>query len=114
MANEHIQRRLAAILAADVVGYSRLMERDETRTLTGLKARWKEVLEPLVERHRGRVFKRMGDGVLVEFSRAVSAVECAADLQRPMIAAKGDLPAAPRIVLPRGCHLRPLVGEGTH
>src|SRR3546814_1738844 len=73
MANEHIQRRLAAILAADVVGYSRLMERDETSTLTGLKARWKEVLEPLVERHRGRVFKRMGDGVLVEFSSAVSA-----------------------------------------
>src|SRR3546814_7490140 len=79
MANEHIQRRLAAILAADVVGYSRLMERDETSTLTGLKARWKEVLEPLVERHRGRVFKRMGDGVLVEFSSAVSAVECAAE-----------------------------------
>src|SRR3546814_15160323 len=84
MANEHIQRRLAAILAADVVGYSRLMERDETSTLTGLKARWKEVPEPLVERHRGRRFQRMGDGVPVELSSAVSAVQCAAapDRQR--------------------------------
>src|SRR3546814_9016369 len=113
MANEHIQRRLAAILAADVVGYSRLMERDETSTLTGLKARWKEVLEPLVERHRGRVFKRMGDGVLVEFSSAVSAVECAAELQRAMIAANGDLPVDQRIVLRVGVNLGDVMVDGS-
>lgn len=113
MANESIQRRLAAILAADVVGYSRLMERDETSTLTGLKARWKEVLEPLVERHRGRVFKRMGDGVLVEFSSAVSAVECAAELQQAMIAANGDLPVDQRIVLRVGVNLGDVMVDGS-
>ena len=66
MADERAQRRLAAILAADVVGYSRLMERDEAGTLTVLKSRRKEVLEPLVARHQGRIFKVAGDGVLVE------------------------------------------------
>ena len=72
-----MERRLAAILAADVVGYSRLMERDEAGTLAVLKSRRKEVLEPLVARYRGRVFKIAGDGVLVEFASAVHAIQCA-------------------------------------
>lgn len=80
MTNERIQRRLVAILAADVVGYSRLMEQDETATLTELKVRWSEVVEPLVARHTGRIFKRIGDGMLVEFGSAVDAVECAVEL----------------------------------
>jgi class 3 adenylate cyclase len=81
MAEERAQRRLAAILTADVVGYSRLMERDERRTLASLKSRRKEVLEPLVAFHEGRIFKVTGDGTLVEFASAVNAVECAvADL----------------------------------
>jgi class 3 adenylate cyclase len=67
------QRRLAAILAADVVRYSRLMEVDEAGTLAALKARRKEVLEPLVAKHQGRVFKVTGNGVLVEFASAVNA-----------------------------------------
>jgi len=113
MANERIQRRLAAILAADVVGYSRLMERDEAGTLTGLKARWKEVLDPLVERHLGRVFKQMGDGVLVEFSSAVSAVECAAELQQAMTVANRDLPADSRIVLRIGVNLGDVMVDGS-
>ncbi|NGO52758.1 adenylate/guanylate cyclase domain-containing protein [Allomesorhizobium camelthorni] len=105
MANESIRRRLAAILAADVVGYSRLMERDEKSTHTLLMARWKEVLEPLVEQHQGRVFKRTGDGVFVEFGSAVNAVECAAALQGAMDAANEDMPEDRAIVLRVGVNL---------
>ncbi|NGO50931.1 adenylate/guanylate cyclase domain-containing protein [Allomesorhizobium camelthorni] len=105
MATEHIRRRLAAILAADVVGYSRLMERDETATHTALTARWKEVLDPLVEQHQGRVFKRTGDGVFVEFGSAVNAVECAAALQGAMDAANEDMPEDRAIVLRVGVNL---------
>jgi class 3 adenylate cyclase len=81
MAEQRVQRRLAAILAADVVGYSRLMEADEAGTLAALKARRRDVLDPLVAKHQGRVFKTTGDGVLVEFASAVNAVQCAVDLQ---------------------------------
>src|SRR4029453_602016 len=77
MAEDRVQRRLAAILAADVVGYSQLMGEDEAGTLAALKARRKHVLEPLVNRHRGRIFKVTGDGVLVEFTSAVNAGQCA-------------------------------------
>src|SRR5262245_46717991 len=77
MAEERVQRRLAAILAAEVVGFSRMMEADEAGTLATLKARRKDVLEPLVAKHQGRVFKVTGDGVLVEFASAVNAVQCA-------------------------------------
>src|SRR5215475_8331113 len=99
MAEERVRRRLAAILAADVVGYSRLMELDEAGTLAILKARRKEVLEPLVARHQGRVFKVSGDGVLVQFDSAVNAVKCAIDLQGGMAAANGELPDDRHIVL---------------
>ena len=92
MAEERTQRRLAAILAADVVGYSRLMEADEAGTLAALKARRKEVLEPLVAKHQGRIFKVTGDGVLVEFASAVNAVQCAVDLQQGMAAANARRP----------------------
>jgi adenylate cyclase len=78
MSEERTQRRLAAILAADVVGYSQLMERDEASTLAVLKARRTEVFEPAVARHAGRIFKEIGDALLVEFASAVNAVECAA------------------------------------
>ena len=69
MAEERTQRRLAAILAADVVGFSRLMEADEAGTMAALKARRRDVLDPLVDKHQGRIFKTTGDGVLVEFGR---------------------------------------------
>jgi adenylate cyclase len=85
MAEERSQRRLAAILAADVVGYSRLMEQDEAGTLALLKSRLKQVLEPLVAEHQGRVFKSTGDGVLVEFGSAVNAVQCAVELQQKRV-----------------------------
>ena len=84
MAEERAQRRLAAILAADVVGYSRLMQADEAGTLAALKARRRDILQPLVAKHHGRVVKVMGDGVLVEFASAVNAVACAVELQAAM------------------------------
>src|SRR5215469_8333876 len=108
-----MERRLAAILAADVVGYSRLMEQDEAGTLTVLKSRRKEVLEPLVTRHRGRVFKIAGDGVLVEFGSAVNAVQCAIDLQKGMSAANAELPPDRHIVLRVGVNLGDVMVEGS-
>jgi TolB-like protein/class 3 adenylate cyclase len=113
MAEERIQRRLAAILAADVVGYSRLMERDEAGTLTALKARRSEVLKPTVSQHHGRVVKFMGDGVLIEFPSAVDAVECAVRLQEAMETANSGLLEDKRIVLRIGINLGDVVVEGT-
>jgi TolB-like protein len=106
-----MERRLAAILAADVVGYSRLMEVDEAGTLTTLKARRKGVLEPLVAKHHGRIFKITGDGVLVEFASAVNAVQCAVDLQEGMAAANADLLADRHIVLRIGVNLGDVMVE---
>jgi TolB-like protein len=113
MAEERVQRRLAAILAADVVGYSRLMESDEAGTLAALKARRKSVLEPLVARHQGRVFKVTGDGVLVEFGSAVNAVQCAVDLQQSMAAANSDQPEERHIVLRIGINLGDVMVDGS-
>jgi adenylate cyclase len=113
MPKDPIQRRLVAILAADVVGYSRLMERDETSTLTELKGRWNDVVEPLVAAHRGRIFKRIGDGMLVEFSSAVAAVECAVEVQKALAAANEDAPADRHIVLRIGVNLGDVMVEGS-
>ena len=79
-----MQRKLAAILAADVVGYSRLMSEDEAGTMMTLRSRRKEILEPAVAQRHGRIFKLMGDCVFVEFASAVNAVACAIDLQKGM------------------------------
>lgn len=77
-----MERKLCAILAADVVGYSTLMERDGAGTFELLRAGRKELFEPEIARHHGRIFKLMGDGMLVEFGSVVDAVECAVSLQR--------------------------------
>ena len=77
MADKRVQRRLAAILAADVVGYSRLMSRDETGTLARLKTIRHEIVDPAIADRSGRLVKLMGDGALVEFASAVDAVHCA-------------------------------------
>ena len=79
-----MERRLSAIMAADVVGYSRLMGENEVGTLTALKQHRSELIDPAIAKHRGRTFKLTGDGMLIEFSSVVSAVECAADIQREM------------------------------
>ncbi|PAQ03331.1 adenylate/guanylate cyclase domain-containing protein [Mesorhizobium mediterraneum] len=112
MAEERVQRRLAAILAADVVGYSRLMERDEAGTLVAIKSRRKDILQPLLAKHNGRIVKLMGDGVLVEFASAVNAVQCAVELQNAMAAANADVPQDSRIVLRVGINLGDVMVEG--
>src|SRR5215211_6869683 len=98
-------RRLAAVLIADVVGYSRLMEADEAGTLVALKLRRTNILDPVVREHGGRVVKLMGDGVLVEFASAVGAVTAALELQRRMADANEVLPEDRRVVLRVGVNL---------
>ena len=84
MAEERLQRRLAAILSADVVGYSRLMGIDEAGTLARLKTLRRDLIDPKIDAHSGRIVKLMGDGVLVEFGSAVDAVTCAIEIQRQL------------------------------
>ncbi len=108
-----MERRLAAILAADVVGYSRLMEADEVGTLTALKDRRRNVLMPLLTRHHGRIVKLTGDGVLIEFTSAVNAVQCAVELQQGMSAANGDVPHDRLVELRIGINLGDVLVEGT-
>jgi TolB-like protein/Tfp pilus assembly protein PilF len=107
-----LERRLAAILAADVVGYTRLMELDEAGTLDTLKQRRKGILEPLVVEHHGRIVKVMGDGVLVEFGSAVNAVACAIDLQKGMATANAGVSEDRQIVLRVGVNLCDVIVEG--
>ena len=90
-------RRLAAILAADVAGYSRLMGADEEGTLERLKAHRRQLIDPKIAEHRGRIVKTTGDGVLAEFASIVDAVRCAAEVQRGMIDREPDLPDEKRI-----------------
>jgi TolB-like protein len=107
------QRRLAAVLVADVVGYSRLMEADEAGTLAALRERRKEIVEPIVRENGGRIVKFLGDGVLVEFASAVNALKCALDLQKRMAEANEKLPDHRQIVLRIGINLGEVVGEGS-
>ncbi len=106
------ERRLTTILAADVVGYSRMMGEDEAGTLAALKQRRHDVLAPLVKQHGGRIFKLMGDGVLVEFPSVVNAVQCAVEVQKGMLAANAGLPAERQIVLRIGVNLGDVIVEG--
>ncbi len=92
MTGERVIRRLAAILAADVVGYSRLMGHDEDGTLARLKAHRTERLEPTLARHRGRLVKLTGDGALVEFPSAVDALDAAIEFQHAVAEANRDQP----------------------
>ncbi|WP_296334384.1 adenylate/guanylate cyclase domain-containing protein, partial [Reyranella sp.] len=112
MTGERVTRRLAAILAADVVGYSRLMGRDENGTLARLKAHRTDRLEPILARHGGRLVKLTGDGVLVEFPSAVDALGAAIEFQQAMIEANKDAPADTAIVFRIGLHLGDLIVDG--
>jgi TolB-like protein/class 3 adenylate cyclase len=106
-----VERRLAAILAADVVGYSRLMEADEAGTHARLKALRKEFIEPRIAEHRGRVVKLTGDGVLVEFPSVVEAVLCAVDVQRIVAERNADVPQDQRIEFRIGVNLGDVIIE---
>ena len=112
MAENEIIRRLAAILSADVVGYSRLMAVDEAGTLGRLKALRHAVIDPLIARHSGRIVKLMGDGALVEFASVVDAVACAMEVQKSVSANQADAPEDQRLVLRIGVNLGDIIVEG--
>ena len=105
-------RRLAAILAADVAGYSRLMGADEEGTHERLKAHRRELVDPKIGEHSGRIVKTTGDGMLVEFRSVVDAVRCAAELQRAMIDREAGLPEDRRIRFRIGVNLGDIIVEG--
>ncbi len=112
MAEQRVQRRLAAILAADVVGYSRMMREDEAGTLAQLKVLRKEVFDPRIAEHSGRIVKTTGDGVLVEFASAVDATECAVKIQRTLSRRNEDVPEGHRIELRIGINLGDIIVDG--
>src|SRR5262245_62756997 len=97
MPEQRADRRLAAILAADVAGYSRLMGADEEGTLARLKAHRRDLIDPKINEHRGRIVKTTGDGLLVEFASVVDAVRCAVDVQRSMAERNSGVLAEERI-----------------
>ena len=111
MADDRVHRRLAAILSADVVGYSRLMRADEVDTFERIRAHRKEVFEPEITRHKGRIFKLMGDGLLAEFDSVVDAVNCAAELQLIMLQRNAVVPDERRIDVRIGINLGDVIVE---
>ena len=112
MTDESIERRLAAILSADVVGYSRLMAADEVGMLDRLKALRREVVDPLIAGHNGRIVKLMGDGALVEFASVVDAVTCAMEVQKAVAANQADVADGERIEFRIGVNLGDIIVEG--
>ena len=107
-----MERRLSAILAADVVGFTRLMRADEEGTLAALQAHRRELVDPLLVEHRGRLVKRMGDGALVEFTNAHDALRYAIAIQRGMEHRNADIPADRRIIFRIGVNLGDVIAEG--
>jgi class 3 adenylate cyclase/pimeloyl-ACP methyl ester carboxylesterase len=112
MAEGRIERRLAAILAADVVGYSRLMSADEVGTLTTLKAHRRALCDPVIGRHHGRIVKTTGDGMLVEFGSIVDAVGCAVAIQRGMMGRNAAIPDDKQIVFRMGINVGDVIIDG--
>jgi adenylate cyclase len=106
-----VERRMAAIMAADVVGYSRLMGADEEGTLADLKAHRRELVDPKIKQHRGRIVKTTGDGMLVEFASPVEAVRCAVEIQRGMVSRNVNVPENKRIVFRTGINLGDVIAE---
>ena len=111
MSGERVERRLAAILAVDVAGYSRLMGEDEEGTLAALRAVRRELGDPKITEHRGRIVKTTGDGLLAEFASVVDAVRCAIELQREMIARNAATPAERRIEFRMGINVGDIIIE---
>ena len=111
MAEQRVERRLTAILAGDVAGYSRLMGADEEGTLLRLNAHRREFLEPKIADNRGRIVKRTGDGVFIEFASAVDATRCAIEIQRGMAERNAPVPQDQRIELRIGIHVGDVIIE---
>ncbi len=107
-----MQRRLAAILAADVVGYSRLMGTDEIGTITSLKSHRRELVDSGIAEHRGRIVKTTGDGMLVEFASVVDAVSCAVHIQRSMVRRNATVPADKQIIFRIGINVGDIIIDG--
>ena len=112
LANERAERRLTAILAADIAGYSRLMGADEEGTLAQLKACRRELVDPKIVGHRGRIVKTTGDGMLVEFRSIVEAVVCAVEVQRGMFDRNATAPEDRRIVFRIGINVGDILIDG--
>ena len=112
MDEEKIERRLAAILAADIVGYSRLMEANEERTMGALKQHRREFFDPTVAKHAGRIFKTMGDGFLCEFNSVLNAARCAVEIQRGMPARNEGVPEDRHIKFRIGINLGEIIVDG--
>ena len=112
MENKAVERRLAAIMAADVVSYSRLMGVDEVGTLTTLKAHRRDLLDPAIAGYRGRIVNTTGDGLLVEFASVVDAVACAVAVQHSMLSRNANEPAEKRIVFRIGINVGDIIIEG--
>src|SRR5271170_4762035 len=111
MTGNQTRRKIVAILASDVVGYSRLASTDEDRTLARLRALRSDLIDPIIAVHHGRVVKRTGDGSLVEFSSVVDAVRCAIEVQNGMVERNAGVPAERRIEFRVGIHLGDVVEE---
>src|SRR6516225_8528415 len=111
MAEARVERRLAAILAADVAGYSRLIGNDEEGTLAALKACRRELIDPKIAEYRGRIVKTTGDGALVEFASAVDAVRCAVEIQRAMADRNAHQPDGRRIEFRIGINVGDIVSD---
>src|SRR5262245_45515343 len=107
-----VERRLAAILAADVAGYSRLMGADEEGTLERLKAHRRELVDPKIREHRGRIVKSTGDGLLVESPSVVDAVRCAVEIQRAMVDRNAEVREDKRIAFRIGINLGDVIIDG--
>src|SRR4029450_10572839 len=112
MAEDRVHRRLAAILVADIVGYSRLMGADEEGTLARLKALRRDLLDRKIEEYRGRIVKTTGDGLLTEFASVVDAVRCAREVQREMTSNTAEVDPEKRIALRIGINVGDIVVEG--
>ena len=112
MARDNVERRLSAILAADVVGYSRLMEADETGTLAALKSHRRELWTPMMAQHGGRLVGTAGDSLLVEFASAVAAVECAIAVQQGMDPRNAGLAESQRMLLRMGVNIGEVIVDG--
>ncbi len=112
MAEKRVERRLTAILAADVVGYSRLIGEDEEGTLAALRALRRELVDPGIAEHKGRIVKTTGDGLLVEFASVIDALRCAAEMQRRVAERNEPIPAERRLQFRIGVHQGDIVVEG--